>query len=102
MIYCRQFSTLIRAGVTISDSTNILAAQTDAKELKRVLHLVELDIKSGTAFSDAAEKHEHVFPELFVNMIRAGEMTGNLDDTLDELATYYEKQHQLRKKFNQH
>lgn len=98
VIYCRQFATLIRAGVTISDSTNILAKQTEAKELKRVLHLVELDIKSGTAFSDAAEKHEHVFPELFINMIRAGEMTGNLDDTLDELASYYEKQHQLKKK----
>lgn len=98
VIYCRQFATLIRAGVTIVEATNILANQTESKGLKKVLAEVEHDIKGGIAFSDAVEKHPKAFPALFANMIRAGEMTGNLDDTLDRLATYFEKQHSLKKK----
>jgi len=98
VIYCRQFATLIRAGVTIVDATNILMIQTESKALKHVLKLVESDIKSGIAFSDAVEKHPKIFPTLFVNMIRAGEMTGSLDDTLERMATYFEKQHTLKNK----
>jgi len=98
VIYCRQFATLIRAGVTIAESTNILAHQTKSKALKAALTDVEQNINSGTAFSDAAEKQKNIFKQLFINMVRAGEMTGNLDDTLDELASYYERQHALKKK----
>lgn len=98
VIYCRQFGTLIRAGVPIVDATHILAAQTESKLLKSTLHLVETDIRSGYSFSEAAEKHPKVFPALFINMIRAGEMTGDLDDTLDRLATYFEKQYTLKSK----
>lgn len=98
VIYCRQFATLIRAGITIVESTNILAEQTESKALKKVLKLVVSDLNSGIAFSDAVSKHPKAFPTLFSNMIRAGEMTGNLDDTLDRLAMYFEKQHSLKKK----
>ena len=98
VIYCRQFATLIRAGVTIVEATHILTNQTESKGLKKVLAEVEHDIKGGIAFSDAVEKHPKAFPTLFVNMIRAGEMTGNIDETLDRLATYFEKQHSLKKK----
>src|SRR5690625_24957 len=84
VIYCRQFATLIRAGVTIVEATNILSQQTESKVLKKVLQEVEHDIKGGIAFSSAVEKHPKVFPTLFTNMIRAGEMTGNLDNTLDQ------------------
>src|SRR5690625_2336311 len=97
VIYCRQFATLIRAGVTIVEATNILAEQTDSKGLQRVLKIVESDIRTGTAFSEAVAKHPKAFPALFVNMSRAGEMTGNLDDTLDRMADYFEKQHSLKK-----
>ncbi|MBC5637458.1 type II secretion system F family protein [Ornithinibacillus sp. BX22] len=98
VIYCRQFATLIRAGVSIVEATNILALQTDSKGLKKALFHVEADLKEGKAFSDAAEKQSKFFPPLFVNMIRAGEATGNIDETLDRLAVYYEKQNNLKKK----
>src|SRR5699024_1447998 len=98
VIYCRQFATLIRAGITIVDATNILTRQTESKGLRKALAAVEKDIRSGIAFSDAVEKHPKIFPLLFVNMIRAGELTGNLDETLDRLAAYFEKQHSLKKK----
>lgn len=97
VIYCRQFATLIRAGVTIVEATNILAEQTESKALKKILRDVERDIRGGIAFSSAVEKYPRVFPALFANMIRAGEMTGNLDDTLDRMASYFEKQHSLKK-----
>src|SRR5699024_3884870 len=93
----RQFATLIRAGVTIVDATNILADQTESKGLKKALKQVEREIRGGLAFSSAVEKHPRVFPPLFANMVRAGEMTGNLDDTLDRMASYFEKQHSLKK-----
>ena len=98
VIYCRQFATLIRAGITIVESTKILAEQSESKMMKKALLAVEEDVRSGTAFSDASAKESKVFPPLFVNMIRAGELTGNLDETLDRLAQYYEKQHALNKK----
>src|SRR5690625_496772 len=98
VIYCRQFATLIKAGISIVEATNILAEQTESKGLKKVLAEVETEIREGQAFSDAVQKHPKAFPPLFVNMIRAGEMTGNLDDTLERLATYFEEQHKLKKK----
>lgn len=98
VIYCRQFATLIRAGISIVEATNILAEQTESKGFKKVLGEVETEIREGQAFSDAVQKHPKAFPALFVNMIRAGEMTGNLDDTLERLATYFEEQHKLKKK----
>lgn len=98
VIYCRQFATLIRAGVSIVQSTNILAAQTESKGLSKALFQVEAEIKEGHSFSKSAERFPKIFPALFVNMVRAGEMTGNLDDTLDRLAGYYEKQNSLKKK----
>lgn len=98
VIYCRQFATLIRAGVSILESTRILAEQTSSKVLKKSLKDVEEQVRSGLTFSDASAKHPKVFPALFVNMIRAGEATGNLDEALERLALSYEKQFNLKKK----
>lgn len=70
VIYCRQFATLIRAGISIVEATNILALQTESKGLKKALFRVEADLKEGKAFSDAAEKQSKFFPPLFINMIR--------------------------------
>ena len=98
VIYSRQFATLIRAGVSILESTKILADQTSSKPLKKGLKDVEEDVRSGLSFSEAAAKYPKVFPALFVNMIRAGEATGNLDESLERLAFSYEKQFNLKKK----
>jgi len=98
VIYCRQFATLIRAGVSILESTKILSDQTSSKPLKKGLMDVEEDVRSGLSFSNAAAKYPKVFPALFVNMVRAGEATGNLDESLERLAFSYEKQFNLQKK----
>lgn len=98
VIYCRQFATLIRAGVSLVEATHILSKQATSKPLKKALEKVEEDIRTGVPFSDAVKKHPKVFPELFVNMMRSGEATGNIDDTLERLANSYEKSHRLVKK----
>ncbi|WP_308637370.1 type II secretion system F family protein [Paenibacillus silvisoli] len=98
VIYLRQFATLIKAGVSIVDSTRILAEQTESKALRKALLQVEEDLRGGTAFSDAADKHPKVFPVLFVNMIRASEYSGTLDGSLNNLASTFEKQHVTRQK----
>lgn len=98
VIYCRQFATLIRAGVSIIEATNILAQQSSSKPLKKALEQVEEDVRGGLAFSQAVTKHPKIFPDLFVNLMKSGEAAGNIDETLDRLATTFEKQYRLTKK----
>lgn len=98
VIYIRQFSTLLKAGISVVDSTDILSQQTSSKALKVALEDIVEALRNGNPLSDAAEKHRKVFPPLFVNMVRAGEVAGNLDEILDRLANYFEKQHQTRAK----
>ncbi|WP_431029590.1 type II secretion system F family protein [Lysinibacillus sp. LZ02] len=98
VLYCRQFATLVRAGVSIVESTNILARQSTSKPLKKALEIVEDDIRTGIPLSQAVAKHPKVFPELFINLMKSGEATGNIDDTLERLADTFEKQFRLKKK----
>jgi type IV pilus assembly protein PilC len=98
VIYLRQFATLLKAGVSVVDSTRILASQTESKALKKALADVEEDLRAGNPLSMAAAKHKRIFPPMFVNMIKAGEAGGNMDETLERLADHFEKVHRTRQK----
>ncbi|MBT2693056.1 type II secretion system F family protein [Bacillus sp. ISL-55] len=98
VIYLRQFATLLKAGVSVVDSTKILAAQTESKALKKALFDIEQELREGNPLSHAAAKHSKIFSPMFINMIKAGEAGGNMDETLERLAEHYEKQHNTRKK----
>jgi type IV pilus assembly protein PilC len=98
VVFLRQFSTLLKAGVTVVDATRILSAQTSSKALSKVLVDVEVELKEGKSLSDAFAKHRKVFEPLFFNMLKAGEATGSLDETLERLGDHYEKQHNTRQK----
>nr|WP_318539077.1 type II secretion system F family protein [Terribacillus saccharophilus] len=98
IIFLRQLSTLIEAGVPLVEATSLLQEQTKDKFLKETLKFVGNDLVEGVRFSDAVEKHPKIFPDLFVNMIRAGEASGELDDVLTKMAVYYEKQYDMRQK----
>ena len=97
-IMSRQFATMINAGLSLLRSLSILAEQTDNKELRRVLTVVATDLESGQALSEALAKHPAVFPPLFVNMTRAGEVGGFLDSVLLQIAENYEAEVKLRGK----
>ncbi|MNO37892.1 Type II secretion system protein F [compost metagenome] len=98
IIYCRQFATLMRAGVSIVDATRILAEQTESKPLRKALVDVNSSLMRGISFSQAVQDHKKIFPQLFVSMIRAGEESGDIEGTLDRLAMFFEKQHTTTEK----
>ena len=97
-IYLRQFATLLRAGVTIVDATAILAEQTESKYLKKALTTIEQELREGNPFSRSAAKHQRIFSPMFINMVKAGEAGGNMEETLERLAVHYEKQNVTRQK----
>lgn len=97
-IFLRQFATLLEAGVSIVEATRILAEQTDSRVLRKTLTLVVEDLRAGQSLSSALAKHPKVFPPIFVSMIQTGEVSGNMDDTLERMAVYFEKQHHTRQK----
>ena len=98
VIFLRQFSTLIHAGVTIVDATKILSAQTESKHLGKALGEIEQDLREGKSFSEACAKHSRIFEPLFVNMVKAGEASGSMDETLERLGEHYEKQNDTKQK----
>lgn len=98
VIYLQQFSTLLKAGVTVVEATAIMAEQTESKPLKKALLDVEQELKAGNPLSQAVSNHKKIFSPMFINMVNAGEVSGNLDETLDRLAIYFEKQHFTRQK----
>lgn len=98
VIYIRQLATLIKAGVTLVEATKILTEQTESKQLKKALQGIEQELREGNAFSKTVEKYPRIFTPIFVNMVRAGEAGGNLDEVLERLAAYFEKQHYTRQK----
>jgi type IV pilus assembly protein PilC len=98
VIFLRQFATLLKAGVSVVESTNILARQTDSKALRKALLDIEAELRDGNQLSQASSRHNKIFSPMFINMIIAGEAGGNMDETLERLAEHYEKQHNTRQK----
>jgi type IV pilus assembly protein PilC len=97
-VFSRQFAVMINSGLTLLRSLQILAAQTDNKQLAGVIDNVRQDVESGSSLSQALARHPKQFNRLYVAMIRAGETGGVLDETLTILATTIEKQVELRGK----
>lgn len=98
VIYIRQFATLLKAGISVVDATRVLSEQTESKALKKALLDVERDLQEGKPLSGAVAKHRKIFSPMFINMVTAGEAGGNLDETLERLATHFEKQNNTRAK----
>jgi type IV pilus assembly protein PilC len=98
VIYLRQFATLIRAGITIVDATRILSEQTESKNLKKALLGIEQELRQGNPLSEAVARYSKIFSPMFINMVKAGEAGGNMDETLERLAEHFEKLHFTRQK----
>jgi len=96
-IFSRQLATMMAAGLPIVQALSILEKQTENRKFREIIKQVRLDVEGGMAFSDALAKHP-VFGRLYVNLVRAGEASGTLDAILDRLATFLEKDLELRGK----
>ena len=90
VIFTRQFSTMINAGLPLVQALDILAKQSENKALKDVTRAIVFDVESGHTVADALKKHPKAFSDLYVNMVAAGEAGGLLDTILMRLATFME------------
>lgn len=97
-IFCRQFSTIITAGISVVECVDILRKQTENKRLKQALNEVYEDVQKGLTLSASMRKFKNVFPEMLVNMVAAGEVSGALDIIMNRMMTHYDKEHKLNQK----
>lgn len=97
-IMSRQFATMINSGLSLLRALSILAEQTESKGLKTTLATVRNDVETGQSLSNALAKHPSVFPPLMINMCRAGEVGGFLDQVLLQVADNFESEVKLRSK----
>lgn len=98
VIFSRQLATMVDSGIPLVHAMDILYEQIEKPNFKNVVAGIRDDIEAGTSFSDSLLKHPAVFSSLYVNMVKAGESSGALDDILDRLATYLEKANALQRK----
>jgi type IV pilus assembly protein PilC len=97
-IFSRQFSTMVNSGLSLVRTMNILEQQTSNRRLREIIAAVRADVEAGRPLSDAMGKHPKAFNSLYVNMVKAGETGGVLDEVLDRVANYLEKEQALRSK----
>ena len=98
VVFSRQMTTLVGAGIPLIQALDILAQQAEREKFRQVLREMHQQVQGGKSFSDAMEKHPKVFSVLFINMVRAGESSGSLEEILDRVATYFEQTNALQKK----
>ncbi len=98
VVFTRQFSTMIDAGLPLVQTLEILSTQVENKGFGKILAQIKTDVESGSTYADALKKHPKVFSELYANMVAAGEAGGILDTILNRLAAYIEKSMSLKKK----
>lgn len=97
IVFLRQFSTLLNAGILLVDGIELLAKQTTDAVLTHALEKLASEIQDGEALSVAMAKQPKVFPDLLIHMIHSAEVSGRLEEVLDQMATYYEKQYRIKK-----
>jgi len=97
-VFCRQFATMINAGVSLVRCLDVLEQQTSSVALKEIIRDIQAEVEGGATLSRAISKYPAVFSNLAVGLIRAGEIGGVLDETLERLAIFLEKDVELRRK----
>lgn len=97
-ILCRQFSTMMDAGLSLIAALNILIEQTENVKLKNALQVVLKRVQEGHAMSEAMTEFPDIFPTIMVAMVESGEVGGVLDEVMDRLATQFEKDYKMNEK----
>src|SRR5439155_11148613 len=91
MNFSRQLSSFLRSGVPILDSLGVVAEENASKKMREVVGDMQRRLRGGSSFGDAIAAQSKVFPGYYIAVVRAAELTGNLDDALDELSGYIER-----------
>ena len=96
-VFSRQFATMVNSGLSLLRCLYVLEEQTENKKLAKVIDAVKDDAEAGIGLSDALAKHPKVFSQLYVSMVRAGELGGILDDVLNRIAMQLERDDSIRR-----
>lgn len=97
-VFCRQFYTMLNAGISIINCLDILERQVENKALKKAILDLHEDVQKGMTLSEGMKKQNNVFPTLLINMVEAGEVSGNLDVLMERMANHYEKEYKIENK----
>ncbi|OIO38396.1 MAG: hypothetical protein AUJ75_02910 [Candidatus Omnitrophica bacterium CG1_02_49_10] len=99
-IFTRQLSDLLDSGLSLLEAFNVLSSQTENPALKAMIDRVTLSLKDGKMLSEAMSEHSRVFSQLYVSMVRSGELGGMLDNVLKNLADFSENESEVRSKIS--
>ena len=94
----RQLATMLASGIPLAESLRALIEQSESRKMETLFREIRESVSQGASFADALSEHPAIFTDLYVNMVRAGEATGNVDVVLSRLADYLQKQRALRRK----
>ncbi|MHB0975696.1 MAG: type II secretion system F family protein [Candidatus Aquicultorales bacterium] len=97
-VFSRQFATMINAGLSLTKSLAILSEQTESKALSKIVAEMLQDVEKGRALSESMVKHARTFPSIFINMVKAGEAGGVLDEVLMRVADHFESEAAIKSK----
>lgn len=97
-VFCRQLAVILNSGITILEAVAILEQQLEKKNFREILGGMHDDLQKGRLLSEAMGMYPGIFPEFLLNMVRVGEASGTLDEIMNEMADYYEKENRLNRK----
>lgn len=97
-MFCRQMNSMLKSGITVEKCVEILSIQTEDKNFRTVLKSMHKKLLTGSTFSEAVESNKKVFPAMFLSMVQAGEMSGNIELVMGRLAVQYGKEYKTESK----
>lgn len=97
-LFCKQMYTMLKSGITILKCVEILNVQTENNRLRSVLNKMYKELLIGSTFSESVNNHKDSFPSLFVTMVHAGELSGNIETVMERIASHYGKEYKIENK----
>lgn len=95
-VFCRQFNSILKAGVSVIEALDMLSQQTGNKKLAEAILNTKTNVEKGDTLSAAMRKQDNMFPEMLLNMVAAGEQSGSLETSLSRMAVHFEKENKLK------
>ena len=90
-VFCRQFVSILRAGVSVASVLSMLGQQTGNKKLRAAIREMQADVEKGEALATSMRRHPKIFPSILVNMVSAGEASGNLEESFLQMERYFDR-----------
>lgn len=97
-VFCRQFVSILRAGVSVASVLAMLGQQTSNKKLRAAIREMQADVEKGESLATSMRRHPKIFPAILVNMVAAGESSGNLEDSFRQMELYFERSKRTKSK----